>query len=142
MDGGVVPDLAVMAALDAPLVQHFGDFLPAMAAQCRGEDIPHHLGFLGDDLRLQAVQAVAVGHGGRGEDAPLHPHPDAGPHVAGMVGGLHLGEACVDGGGLFRGEPASVDVLLLEPGLQTTISYEKARKGQYCGILTEQKCIL
>ena len=29
------------------------------------------------------------------------------------------------------------EVLFLEPGLQTVISYEKARKARYCGILSE-----
>ena len=33
------------------------------------------------------------------------------------------------------------DVLLFKPELQTAISYGKARKAQYCGILSEQKCI-
>ena len=78
------------------------------------ENLAYYAGLLGDDLRLQAVQPVAVGHGGGGEDAPLHSHPDAGAHIAGVIGGFHLGEARVDGGRLLRGELAGVDVLLLE----------------------------
>ena len=41
-------------------------------------------------------------------------------------------------------DAAKKEILALfgKPGLQTVISYGKARKPQYCGILSEQKCIL
>lgn len=76
--------------------------------------MPNDLGLLGDNLRLQSVQAVAVGHGGRGEDALLHPHFDAESHVAGVARGLHLGEGRIDRGRLLGTEPAGVDALLFE----------------------------
>ena len=85
-----------------------------LALERQPEDAADYFGLLGDDLRLQPVQTVAVGHGGWGEDPFLHPHFDAEPHVAGVAGGLHLGEGGIDRGCLLRAEPAGVDVLLFE----------------------------
>ncbi len=103
-----------MAPLNTRFIQPFCDLCVALAPECQPEDLPHHLGLLGDDFRLQPIQPVAVGHGGGGEDPLLHPHPDAGAHIAGVGGGLHLGEGRVDGGGLLGGQLPGVHVLLLE----------------------------
>lgn len=86
----------------------------ALALERQCEDLAHYPGLLGNDIRLQPVQPVAVGHGGWGEDPLLHPHPDAEPHIAGVAGGLHLGEGGVNGSGLLGAELAGVDVLLFE----------------------------
>ena len=109
-----MPDIQTMTTFDAQLIQLLRDIFPALSAQGGGEDVAYHLGLLGDNLGLQSVQPIAVGHGGRGEDALLHSHPDADSHVAGVAGGLHLGEGGVDRRHLLGAESACINVLLLE----------------------------
>ena len=113
-DRALIPHFLPVLTGNPQLIQLLGNICPPPAPECQPEDLPHHLGLLGDDFRIQPVQPVAVGHGGGGEDPLLHPHPDAGAHIAGVGGGLHLGESRVNGGGLLGGQLPGVHILLLE----------------------------
>ena len=109
-----MPSLPAMAPDSPQLIQLMGDIRRPLALEVGVVDIPDDLRLLGDDLQLPSRQPVAVGSGGRDEDPFLHPHPNADPHIVGVVGGLHLGESAVDLGDLLGGHLPGVDVLFLE----------------------------
>ena len=111
---GGVPLLPVVPPGDPPAVQFPRNVIPALPVQVGVVDPADYPGLLGDDLQVPARQPVSVGGSRRDKQALFHPHPHAGAHIAGVVGGFHLGEGPIDLGHLLGGHPAGVDVLLLE----------------------------
>ena len=139
----VAPISAAAGSLETVRRQILADLAHALAHQVPGEDTPDGGGFGFVDLRL-SIRALAVAEKVIEvimDDALLEPGlvppADVGRH--GLAFRLCLTHQ--EGEDHLIGHIEGVGIFFFKPELQTAISYGKAHKGQYCGILSEQKCI-